>query len=113
MVPGWFAEAGLEGVDVYLSDKASALVPPYAGREQEVRRAEMLEFAERKLYAWDAADTRRYFLAGGGTEAELDRLWAIAGQAARETAAALARGDEHQAGGGVHYLVSGRKRAYP
>ena len=109
LLPGFFAEAGLDDVSVYVSDKAGALIPPYQGREQEVRRDAALEWNERGLYAWDARDTRRYFLAGGGSEAELDRLWGLAGAVSRDTAKALRAGTEHQAGGTMQYLVSGRK----
>jgi hypothetical protein len=111
LVPGFCAELGFEGVQVHLSDKASPLLPPYEGVEQQARRAEVLAFAQRQLYAWDHAETRRFFLAGGGTEAELDRLWGAAGAAAREVAAAVTNGTEHSAGGAVQYLVSARKRA--
>jgi SAM-dependent methyltransferase len=109
MLPGWFAEVGLTAVAAYVSDKASALFPPYAGKEQQVRRAEALDEAEREVYAWDRRDTRRYFLAGGGTEADFERLWGVAGAVAREAAASLRAQKEHTAGGGVQYLVSGRK----
>lgn len=113
MLPGYFAEVGLEAVTVHQSDKAASLVPPYATREEQVRRAEAIDFARREMFAWDRAETRRYFLAGGGSEGDFERLWAAAGRAARETAAALERGEEHQAGGGVQYLVAGRKPRAP
>jgi SAM-dependent methyltransferase len=109
MLPGWLAELGLEGVTVHVSDKATPLIPPYRGREQEARRDEALSWTERELYAWDRTDTRRFFLAGGGTEPELERLWGVARAASRQIAAALRAGTEHQAGGGMQYLVSGRK----
>lgn len=50
-----------------------------------------------------------YFLVGGGTEAEFERLWGVAGAVAREEAASLRAETERAADGGVHYLVSGRK----
>jgi SAM-dependent methyltransferase len=111
LMPGWFNEVGLNDISVHLSDKASSLIPPYGPREQEVRRAEMIDFANREQYAWDRADTRRFFLAGGGTEVDFDRLWEIVGSAARDTKSALESNTEHQAGGGVHYLVAGRRPA--
>jgi len=109
LLPGWFAEAGLEGVATYVGDKASPLVPPYVGPAQEALRDEQVAFAERGLYAWDLRDTRRFFLAGGGSEGDFDRLWSVAGRAAREVAEALRAGKEHTAGGAMQYLVSGRK----
>jgi SAM-dependent methyltransferase len=111
LVPGFFAEAGLEDVSVYQSDKAAALIPPYRGREQEVLRDQTLDWADRGFYAWDLHDTRRYFLAGGGSEAEFDKLWGVARAAALEAAAAIRAGTEHTAGGGVQYLISGKKAA--
>ena len=109
LLPGLFAEVGLEQVGVHVSDKASALIPPYAGREQEVKRDEVIAWADKEMFAWDHAETRRFFLAGGGSEGDFERLWKVAGEAARKAAAALRAGTEHQAGGGVQYLVAGRK----
>ncbi len=111
LLPGMFAEVGLLEVSVYVSDKASALIPPYLGREQQVRRDEMIAMADKEMFAWDRGETRRFFLAGGGSEAEFERLWAVAGAATREAAAALRKGTEHQAGGGLQYLIAGRKPA--
>jgi hypothetical protein len=51
----------------------------------------------------------RYFRAGGGEPSEFNRLWAIAVEACQRVAAALQAGKEHQAGGSVFYLISGRK----
>ena len=109
LLPGTFAEVGLVDVTVHVSDKASALIPPYPGREQAARRDEAIAFADRGLFAWDRAETRRFFLAGGGSEGDFDRLWGVAGAAARKVAAGLRAGTEHTAGGGMQYLVSGRK----
>jgi SAM-dependent methyltransferase len=111
LLPGVFAEAGLTEVTAYVSDKAGALVPPYRSDEQRARRGAALDWAAREVFAWDRAETRRFFLAGGGTEGELDRLWGAAGAIARGTAAALEAGVEHQAGGSMQYLISGRKPA--
>lgn len=109
LLPGYFAEAGLEELTAHVSDKASTLIPPYRGREQEVRRDQLLDWTARRHFAWSLDDTRRYFLAGGGSEEDFERLWTLARAAAEETAAALRAGTEHMAGGGVHYLISGRK----
>jgi len=109
LLPGWFVEVGLCDVSAHLGDKSATLTPPYLGREQEARRDEMLAFADRQLYAWDHDETRRFFLAGGGTPADFTRLWGVAGAAAHEVAAALRAGTEHQAGGSTQYLIAGRK----
>jgi SAM-dependent methyltransferase len=113
LLPGYAAEAGLADVQVYTSDKASALYPPYAGREQQALRDQAIAWSEREFWIWDRADTHRFFIAGGGSEAEFERLWGAARAASRDVAAALRAGTEHCAGGGVQYLVSGRKPLTP
>lgn len=111
MLPGTFAEIGLSEIQVYVSDKAGAMYPPYCGREQQALREEAIAFAERGFWIWDEHDTRRFFLAGGGKAAEFDPLWSAAMTSARAIAASLRAGTEHHPGGGVHYLISGRKTA--
>jgi len=108
-VPGLFAAAGLADIAVYVSDKASPFFPPYPGRDQEVRRAEVLEWDARGMYGYEREEARRYFAAGGGSPAEFERLWGETAGRWKTMAAGLAAGTEHLAGGGVHYLISGRK----
>lgn len=109
MVPGFAAEIGLTDIDVYLSDRPGALHPPYAGPAQGALREQILDWDARDFWLWGREDTRRYFLAGGGEEAEFERLWAAGLETSRRVAAALRAGKEHSAGGCVQYLVSARK----
>jgi SAM-dependent methyltransferase len=109
LLPGYFAEVGLTQIQVHLSDKAAALWPPYAGREQQAVREEEIAWAERGFWIWDREETRRFFLAGGGGEGEFDAQWDAAIAASREIAAGLRAGTEHRAGGGMQYLIAGRK----
>lgn len=108
-LPGYAAEVGLLDVQAYVSDKASALYPPYRGREQQALRDEALEWAERGFLGWAERDTRRYLLAAGADDEEHDRLAKVVLAASRAAAAGLRAGTEHAAGGGVQYLISGRK----
>ena len=67
LLPGYFAEAGLTGVQTFLNDKAFALVPPYASPEQRALRTAMLEdAASHRWVGWSASTAKRYYLAGGG-----------------------------------------------
>jgi ubiquinone/menaquinone biosynthesis C-methylase UbiE len=110
LVPGMFAAAGLEDVKVFISDKAFFMVPPYRRREEQARRDEALAWAEREdMWSWDRRDTERFFRAGGGSAEDFERLWALGRATMREIAAALRANEEHTAGGGLHYLISGRK----
>ena len=106
-LPGLFSAEGLVDIAVCQSDKASAMFPPYAGREQAVRRAEVIDWADRGLFGYDRPTARRYFLANGEGEAEFERLWALNAAAWTAVAAGYRAGTEHGAGGGFQYLVSG------
>lgn len=110
-LPGYAAELGLTDIQVYVSDKASALHPPYRGREQSALREQLLAWADQGFLGWDADETRRYLLAAGVSEAERARLCDVVLAASRDAAAAVRAGTEHVAGGGVQYLISGRKAA--
>jgi hypothetical protein len=113
LVPGLFAERGLADVRVYLSDKASPMLPPYASPEQRAIRDEIAGFRERDFWIWSLQDTHRYFMAGGGQESEFEGLWAIATGDGARIEKALGNSTYSSAGGGVSYLVAGRKPDYP
>ena len=110
-LPGYLAELGLTDIQVYVSDKASPLYPPYAGREQQVLREEALAWADRGFLGWDRGEIQRYLRAAEVSDAEQERLCAVALAASRAAAAGLRAGTEHVAGGGVQFLISGRKPA--
>lgn len=109
LIPGMFAELGLQSIEVYQSDKASALYPPYENNEQKVNAAQMLQYFEKELSPWGSDDALRYYLAGGGPQDSFEQLWQS--QLARNQTISQAIKDKrfHTAGGGVFYLVSGRK----
>lgn len=112
LVPGMFVRLGLRDVQVYQSDQASPFLPPYETPATRAQRAELLEQAEREdFWSWSLDDTRRFFLAGGGTEAEFTQLWALARRVLVEQAAAVRAGLEERVGNGPHFLISGRKPA--
>lgn len=109
LMPGMFAASGLADIRVYLNDKASPLLPPYEGPGQRALAEEITDFARRDFGIWSLEDTRRYFLASGGLEADFEPLWSLALAAAKRSAEAIARGTFTHAGGSIAYLVSGRK----
>lgn len=109
LIPGYAAELGLTEIEVHMNDRPSPLFPPYAGRAQEVLRNQILDWEARDFWCWGREETRRFFLAGGGSELEFERLWQIGLDGFREVAAAIRAGKEHQAGGTMGYLISGRK----
>lgn len=109
LVPGMFAEAGLKSIEVYQSDKASALIPPYETTEQKVNAAQMLDYFEKEILPWNAAETRRYFVAGGGSDESFDSLWQMQLSAHAGISEAIKSRIYHTGGGGIFYLICGRK----
>lgn len=77
-LPAMFREAGLTEIEVRLSDKAGALVPPYDTEEKRLRAQEILGWLE--TYERNRDFIRTCFLKGGGTEAEFEAFsaWEIA-----------------------------------
>jgi SAM-dependent methyltransferase len=110
IVPGLFVASGLTDVAVYLNDKTNAFLPPYGTSEQRAMLEEFQDFQSRDFWIWNRADTLRYFLAGGGIEAEFDALWAsVTGGTDRFVKAVADRTYSHS-GAALNYLVAGRKR---
>lgn len=107
LVPGMFARLGLKDLSVYQSDQASPLLAPYATPAQQAQRAQLLEWADRDFWGWDREDAHRFFLAGGGTEAEFEADWAVLRKAAQRVAAAVRAGTEELVGTGVFILTCG------
>jgi SAM-dependent methyltransferase len=110
-VPGLFAEAGLVDIAVYLNDRPTTMIPPYASPVERALADDYVDTADRKRWIWSRQDTERYFLAGGGRGDELEGLWTMAlGQVQRMKDAVVAR--RYTCGGGApFYLVGGRKLA--
>jgi ubiquinone/menaquinone biosynthesis C-methylase UbiE len=109
LVPGYFAEAGLEDIQACQSDKVSLMVPPYASPDQQALKEAYLSDAETGGWGWTKDEARRYYEAGGGDPAEFDPIWERRMDEARRLAAAIEDGTYHAAGGDVHYLVSARR----
>jgi SAM-dependent methyltransferase len=109
LLPGYFAQCGIVGIETFLSDKVSAMVPPYASDEQQVLKTKLLEDADRGSFGWTRDETKRFFVAGGGSEEDFDAAWERRLAESRSIAAAIEQGTFHTAGGVIHYVVSGRR----
>lgn len=109
MVAGWLSALKLEGIRVYLSDRATVLLAPYATTEQRAIVEEGSEWVKRDFWIWNREDTLRYFLAGGGEAAKFDGYWVEAMQDGRELVDAYERKAINMASGSLMYLNSGRK----
>jgi SAM-dependent methyltransferase len=109
LLPGLLAQAGLVDIQCVLDDKAFALVPPYEPDDQRALRDVIIANAGRDRWHWSREDAKRYFVAGGGHEKDFGARWGCRLAESRETAQELGANRLHTAGGGVHYLVSGRR----
>ena len=109
LLPGLFAASGLTEIAVYLNDKTNAFFPPYSTSEQRVMLEELQDFDSRDFWIWNRADTYRYFLAGGGSEAEFDTLWTSVRAGTDRLVEAIADRTYSHSGASLGYLVAGRK----
>jgi len=109
VAPGLFTAAGLVDVAVYLNDKTNALLPPYDTPEQTALLEERRDFDTRDFWIWSRGDTLRYFLAGGGTAAEFEALWASVTRDSQRFETAIAERTYAQSGASLNYLIAGRK----
>ena len=110
LIPGYFAQLGLDEITVHQSDRAGAIFSPYGTPEQKAILAQQQQSKDSRTGPWDRADLRRLFLLGGGKEELFEGDFAeVIDRFAREQQA-LANGTFHAAYGSITYLVSGRKK---
>jgi SAM-dependent methyltransferase len=110
-VPGMFVELGLTDVEVYVNDKALAILPPYETPAQRAFVEEERDRLARGVWTWSESETRRFYLAGGGAESDFAGLYGRAMAARERVVAGIERGTYHAVSGGAFFLVSGRKSA--
>ena len=108
-VPGLFVEQGLVDVEVYANDKVLALLSPYASAEQRAFVEEERDRLARGLWNWSESETRRFFLAGGGSARDFEGCFRRALAAREQVVRGLERGDFHGIASGAFYLIGGRK----
>lgn len=109
LLPGYFSEIKLQNIKVYVSDKAAALYPDYSLPEQKPLIDDFLNRVEKDFGWWDKADSKKYYVAGGGNEYDFEKIWTDSKKLSVETAKAIKKNHYHCGGGQIFYLVSGRK----
>jgi SAM-dependent methyltransferase len=109
LVAGFLADAGLEDVQSYQSDKVTLMLPPYEGEEAQAYKQSLAEEAGRGAFGWTRAEALRYYEAGGGDPAEFDAAWERRVAESRAQHAAVETGDFRSGGGDLLYLVAGRR----
>ena len=110
LLPGYFAEIGLNQIEVRLSDRTAALFPPYNTPAQQATIEQERQWKESSSGQWDREELRRCVLKGGGSEESFQSGFNdLIEKFAREQQA-IAAGNFHAAYGSLFYLVSGRKK---
>ena len=110
LLPGMFAKAGLTEIAVHLNDRAAAVFPPYDSAAQQALLEQERQWKDSATGPWDRAELHRHVLGGGGTEELFERAFSELIERHQREQEGLAAGTFHAAFGGIHYLVSGRKR---
>jgi SAM-dependent methyltransferase len=113
LLPGCFRAAGLSEVRAHTNDRCIDLAPPY--QEPAMRMALQQELAwmaeDVSILTGSRHDTRRLFLAGGGSESAFESAWSVMLRWLRSIEQGIATGTYHAGRDCVLYLVSGRKPA--
>lgn len=107
LLPGYLAEHGALDIQTFACDKTHGLHPPYASSEQQALREYFLEGPDTML--WPRATARRYFLAGGGNEADFEAGWNQRLHECARDAAAIVDGTFYSVGGFALYLTAARR----
>ena len=110
-VPGLFVASGLEEVEAFVNDKATAIFPPYAAPAQVAFSEDARDRVARRMWSWNEADARRFFVAGGGAEADFAEHYARGLGSRERIVKGLDDATFHGMYGGLFYLVAGRKPA--
>ncbi len=113
-LPMHFESAGLERIHIALNPQTAPAQPPY-DRPRGAMDVKMLRewTADGRLMEMGATvdNSRRLFLAGGGTPERFEELFAVAFAAQQALLAAIDDGLYVTGGGHLHYLVSGYRPA--
>lgn len=108
-IPAYFKKLALNDIQVYLSDKTTPFIPPYDDDEQQIWIKQTREWVDEDILLWGKAETKRYFLAGGGAVADFEPRWKFLQQRWRRCLKAIDNKTYATAGANVLYLISGRK----
>lgn len=98
-LPALLREGGTTRIQVFASDKAAAALPPYDVPAQAIDVKTQLDFAGMDMWMPTGTrdDSRRHFLAGGGTEAAFEACWSVVHRWLRTFEAQVSAGTFHTA----------------
>jgi len=109
LLPGYFAQLGLREIAIHLSDRAATLCPPYGTPEQRALIAQEQQAKQSAIGPWDREELHRSLVRGGASQEFFERVFGELIDKFADEQQAIRAGTFHAAGGGLTYLVSGRK----
>jgi SAM-dependent methyltransferase len=109
LLPGWLAAMNVEALQVWISDKATPFYPPYDTPVMAESIADVKRALAEERSIWPKETTRRYWLAGGGSEERFEELWRGEMEGIPKVLEAIERRQCSSAGGTLMYLVAARK----
>lgn len=109
ILPYAFSRQNIENIQVYLSDKTSPMIPPYGSHEEKILLKQIEDWQGQEIIVWPKDETKRYFLAGGGSESEFDSIWPKLINDAKTNREAIQNQTLSSTNATVMYLISGRK----
>lgn len=108
VLPDLFLKAGFSDIQVWISDKALTIIPPYDSREKRVRASQLVEWFETDSGGSGYDDNLRYFKAGGGKKSNFDAYWLKLNAYKEFVLQQLKEEKFVSAGGNVMYIVAGK-----
>ena len=108
VLPDLFLKAGLQDLQVWMSDKAMPIIPPYDSREMRVRVAQLIAWIENGEGGFGYEENLRYYLAGGGHKDDFANYWYRVSLYKLSMLQKLKSQQFISAGGSVMYVVTGR-----
>lgn len=110
VLPYAFSRQNLWGIQVFLSDKTSPMIPPYQSDEEQTLLKQIADWENQEILVWPRDETKRYYLAGGGVENEFEGIWKKLVNASKESTQAIKDKTLSSTNATVMYLISGRKK---
>lgn len=109
LLPYYFSKANLHDLQIYLSDKTSPMIPPYQSPEEKAQLEQMHQSKKIEMFIWPKEETKRYYLAGGGTLSDFEKEWADMLKNREVLESVLSQNALWSVGTCIMYLISGRK----
>lgn len=108
-LPSLFAK--LDDVRYYQNDRAWVMAPPYATAQEVTALEDLQRSVDEGVYGWEREEARRYYTAGGGSEAEFESDYDALLHAQACELATMREGRYVELAGFAGLIAAGRKPA--